>query len=127
MNRVAFNSLLNSGYLKNLNQTNIEDELYNYYTTSDELIFVEKKFSDSTQYVEELLKEKGFSIEFQEAFKWNNSDFVDFSYDKLIKYPDLYSHLIHSRMFLKELINLYESLKSDGVILQNHISLALKV
>tara|TARA_X000001036_G_scaffold190496_1_gene179561 strand:+ start:813 stop:1517 length:705 start_codon:yes stop_codon:yes gene_type:complete len=127
VNRVAFTSLLNSGYLKNLNQTNIEDELYNYYTKSDELIFVEKKFSDSTQYVEELLKEKGFSIEFQEAFKWNNSDFVDFSYNKLIKYPDLYSHLIHSRMFLKELINLYESLKSDGVILQNHISLALKV
>ena len=65
VNRVAFNSLLNSGYLKNLNQKSIENELYQYYSSSDELLFVEKKFSNSTQYVEELFKEKGFYIEFK--------------------------------------------------------------
>jgi len=122
VNRVAFNSLLNSGYLKNLNQKSIENELYQYYSSSDELLFVEEKFSDSSQYVEELLKEKGFSIEFKEAFKWNNPDTVDFSYKKLVKYPDLHSHLIHSRMFLTELIGLYEALKNEGEITKKNIS-----
>ena len=63
---------------------------------------------------EELLKEKGFSIEFQEAFRLNNKKEVDFNYTKLKKYPDLYSHLIHSRVFLKELIELYDALIKDA-------------
>lgn len=113
-NKVAFNSLLNSGYLKNLNQSSVEEKLNLYYSNADNVIFVEKKFNDSTQYVEELLKEKGFSIEFEEAFKWNNLDTINFTYKKIKKYPDLYSHLIHSRVFLKELIELYQDLQKKG-------------
>ena len=113
-NNVAYESLLNSGFLKNINDFTIEDNLNRYYANTDKVSFVEEKFSTSTQYVEELLKEKGFSIEFQEAFRLNNKKEVDFNYTKLKKYPDLYSHLIHSRVFLKELIELYDALIKDA-------------
>ena len=113
-NTNAYESLKSSGFMKNLDNSKIEDKLSSYYYLMDGVMFVEDKFNNSTQQSEASLGEKGFYIEYKKAMKWNNKDTVNFNYDSLKKYPQIESEFIKARMFLEELIKNYSVLHEEG-------------
>ena len=109
-NTRAYESLKNSGYMKDLENPEIEETLNQYYHLVDNLLFVENKFNSITQPVEITLGEKGFYIEYQDVFRWNNKDTIQFTIESMKKYPEYHTTFIKAKVFLEELIEDYTDL-----------------
>jgi hypothetical protein len=113
-NKSAHESLKNSGFMSNLKNPNIEEHLSSYYYLMERVSFVEEKFIGVIQPIETILSEDGFFIEFKEMFYWDHKDTLEFTYEAMLKYPDLESTFIRAEMFLEELINGYTELSEKG-------------
>lgn len=109
-NTRAFESLKNSGYMKDLENPVIEEQLNQYYHLVDNLIFVENKFNSVTQTTENILVEKGFYAEYQDIFVQNNTDAKHFTIESMQKYPEYHSTFIVAKAFLEELMEDYADL-----------------
>jgi hypothetical protein len=108
-NKSAYESLKNSGYLKDLENMEFIEQLNQYYQLIENISFVEGKFNNITQPVEISLAEKGFYSEY-----WNNTDTVIFTIQSMNKYPEYEATFIRARMFQKELVENYEVLIDKG-------------
>ena len=108
-NKSAYESLKNSGYIKDLENMEFIEQLNQYYQLIENISFVEGKFNNMTQPVEISLAEKGFYNEF-----WNNTDTVIFTIQSLKKYPEYEATFIRAKIFQMELIENYEGLIDKG-------------
>jgi hypothetical protein len=106
----AYESLKNSGYMKDLENPEIEEQIIQYYQLVENLIFVEDKFNNITQPVEISLAEKGFYNEYQSIFKWDNEDTIQFTIQSMRSYPEYQATFIKAKLFLEELILDYSGL-----------------
>jgi len=113
-NRSAYESLKNSGFIKDLENLAIEEKLNKYYHIIEDVSFVEDKFNGITQPVEISMGEKGFYSEFKEIFSWNHMDTVIFTIQSMDKYPECEATFIHAKMFLEELILDYQGILEKG-------------
>ena len=113
-NTSAFESLKNSGFMKDLENLEVEEQLNQYYQLIENISFVEDKFINMTQPVENSLVLKGFYSEYSEVFKWQNRDTVIFTIESMKKYPEFEAAFIKAKMFQEELINNYDSLLLKG-------------
>ena len=104
----------NSGFMRNLNNPDIEEQLSSYYYLVEKVSFVEGKFNSITQPIETILSANGFYIEFKEMFHWDHTDTLEFTCQTMQKYPDIESTFIRSKMFLEELIDDYSDLSEKG-------------
>jgi hypothetical protein len=100
----AYESLKNSGYMKDLENPDIEEQIIQYYQSVENILFVEEKFNNITQPVEISLAEKGFYNEYQSIFKWDNEDTIQFTIQSMKNYPEYQATFIKAKMFLEELI-----------------------
>ena len=119
-NTTAFESLKNSGFMKNLENLEIEEQLNQYHQLIENISFVEDKFINMTQPVENSLVLKGFYSEYNQIFKWQNRDSVIFTIQSMNKYPEFEAAFIKAKMFQEELINNYK-----GLLLNGHETLKL--
>ncbi len=110
----AYESLKNSGFMKNVKNPEIEEQLSSYYFLMEKVSFVEEKFNSITQPIETILSENGFYIEFKEMFYWDHKDTLEFTCQTMEKYPDVESTFIRAKMFQEELINNYSVLFDRG-------------
>jgi hypothetical protein len=113
-NNSAFESLKNSGFMKDLKSYKIEEQLNSYYHLIENVSFVEDKFIGVTQPVEVSLAEKGFVTEYKEIFAWDHIDTVIFTIQSMEKYPEYEATFIKAKMFLEELILDYQGIKEKG-------------
>jgi hypothetical protein len=113
-NRSAYESLKNSGYLRTVGNTRIEEGLNAYYSLMDRISISEEAFNSITLPIEENLSENGFYIEYMEMFQWEHKDTIHFTYRELQKYPDVQSTFIRSKMWLESFISSYSDLKNEG-------------
>lgn len=113
-NTSAYESLMNSGFMKDLENIRIEEQLNKYYHLIDNVSFVENKFNGVTQPVEISLLEKGFYTEFKEIFTWEHIDTVVFTIQSMEKYPEYEGTFITAKMFLEELIEDYQAILEQG-------------
>lgn len=113
-NTSAFESLKNSGFIKDLENLEIEEQLNQYYKLIENISFVEDKFINMTQPVENSLVVKGFYSEYNQIFKWENRDTVIFTIQSMMKYPEYEAAFIKAKMFQEELINNYKDLLLKG-------------
>lgn len=67
-NKSAYESLKNSGFMSNVKNPNIEENLSSYYYLMERVSFVEEKFISIIQPIETILSESGFYVEFKEMF-----------------------------------------------------------
>jgi hypothetical protein len=110
----AYESLKNSGFMKDLENLKIEEQLNKYYHLIENVSFVENKFNGVTQPVEISLLEKGFYTEFKEIFTWEHIDTVVFTIQSMEKYPEYEGTFITAKMFLEELIEDYQAILEKG-------------
>jgi len=113
-NRSAYESLKNSGYLRTIGNTRIEEGLNTYYSLIDVISNSEESFNSITLPIEENLSENGFYIEYMEMFQWEHTDTIQFSIEELQKYPDVQSTFIRSKMWLEAFIERYTVLNNEG-------------
>ena len=113
-NRNAYESLISSGFLRNIGSTSIEEALNAYYSLLDRIVTYEEGFNSLNLPVEENLSESGFFIEYADMFHWNHQDTINFTYEDLRKYPDVQSTFIRSEMWLGFLIGSYAELLNNG-------------
>jgi hypothetical protein len=108
-NKSAYESLKNSGYMKDLKNMEFIEQLNQYYQLIENISFVEGKFNNITQPVEISLAEKGFYNEY-----WNNTDTIIFTIQSMNKYPEYEATFIRAKMFQEELVQNYEGLIDKG-------------
>ena len=113
-NTSAFESLKNSGFIKDLENLEVEEQLNQYYQLIENISFVEDKFINMTQPLEHSLVLKGFYSEYSQIFKWQNRDTVIFTIKSMKKYPEIEAAFIKAKMFQEELIGNYENLLLKG-------------
>lgn len=113
-NTSAFESLKNSGFIKDLENLEVEEQLNQYYQLLENISFVEDKFINMTQPVENSLVLKGFYSEYNQIFKWQNMDTVIFTIQSMKKYPEFEAAFIKAKMFQEELIDNYQDLLLKG-------------
>ncbi len=113
-NKSAYESLKNSGYLRAVGNTRIEEGLNTYYSLVDVISKSEEAFNSITLPIEENLSENGFYIEYIEMFQWEHNDTIQFSIEELQKYPDVQSTFIRSKMWLEAFIKRYTVLNNEG-------------
>jgi hypothetical protein len=113
-NKSAYESLKNSGYLRAVGNSRIEEGLNTYYSLIDVISKSEESFNSITLPIEENLSENGFYIEYMEMFQWEHNDTIQFSIEELQKYPDVQSTFIRSKMWLEAFIRRYTDLNNEG-------------
>lgn len=113
-NTSAFESLKASGFLRNLGNTAIEEGIISYYLGVDRLSSQEEIFNTITLPIEENLSGNGFYIEYMDMFQWDHQDTLLFTYEDLMKYPDVQSSFIRSKMMLEYFIDSYSSLRGEA-------------
>ena len=111
-NTSAFESLKYSGFMKDLENLEIEEQLSQYYKLVENISFVDDKFINMTQTVENSLILKGFYSEWNQIFNWQNRDKVIFTLQS--KYPEYEAAFIQGKAFQKELIDNYKGLLLKG-------------
>lgn len=111
-NTSAYESLKNSGFLKDLENLEIEEQLNQYYILIENISFVEDKFVNMTQTVENSLILKGFYFDWDQIFNWQNRDSAIYFLQS--KYPEYHSAFVQARAFQRELIANYKDLILKG-------------
>lgn len=112
-NTSAYESLKNSGFMNNLKNSEIEDRLSSYYYLMERVLFVEGKFNNSIQHIENSLTEKGFWTETKRLHNSIN-DTIYLNYESLKKYPEVETVFYRGVFFLDELIENYTNLIEEG-------------
>jgi hypothetical protein len=113
-NRSAYESLKSSGFLRNVGNTRIEEGLNGYNLHIDRILNSQDVFNSLILTIEEKLSENGFYIEYAEIFQWEHNDTINFTYENLVKYPDVQSTFIRSRMWLEQFILEYTQCSNIG-------------
>ena len=111
-NTSAFESLKNSGFLKDLENLELEEQFDQYNKLVENISFVEDKFINMIQTVENSLLLKGFFSEWDQIFNWQNRHTVIFTLQS--KYPEYQSAFHSGSAFQKELIENYQGLLLKG-------------
>jgi len=111
-NTNAFESLKNSGFMKDLENLEIEEQLSQYYKLVENISFVEDKFVNMTQTVENSLILKGFSSEWNQISISQNRNKGIFILQS--KYPEFEGAFINGKVYQQELINNYKELLLKG-------------
>lgn len=108
----AFESLKNSGFMKDLENLELEEQLNQYYLLLENISFVEDKFINMTQTVENSLILKGFFSEWNQILDGQNGSNAIATLQ--LKYPEYEAAFLNGRTYLRELINDYKELLLKG-------------